>query len=563
MRGTADKRGPRPIRPLARLWQLQLAHALLVGGLVGLWAALVPAAVRMPADLAARVRGYSLVAATLLLVVWAFNALFLGPTLRGWDDLVAGRLPDARAARLRARLVRYPYHSFILILLLLSAAASLIAVLRSAALPTPTALVVEIYILSLAFALTYALLAFLVGRWVLEPLLLAAGGAEVTRPWEPDLRKRWVLAAAATAAVAWCLAGVAAFDHLRRLALEVGPEAALQPEVVSGALALAVGGPLFVVLVGGLAALAMGTLRRELGVLASGLGAMADAPGAEPARRLPVRSLDEIGELGAATNRLAGRVEALHRVLGERAAEARQAEARQADLLLAVSHDLRTPLHSILGFGELLLESSAPGEALLEGQREDVHAVVRAAHHLLGLVDELVDQTRLDSGQMALALSAVDPARVVREALVAVTGLARSYEAELVAELPPALPPLQADETRLRQVLINLLGNALKYSRGARVDVSLRSLDEGGVEVRVGDRGPGLPADGLARLFGEFEQLHSGLTDPERRGSGLGLAIARRIVELHGGSIGATNREGGGAEFWFRLPAQRAREAGA
>jgi signal transduction histidine kinase len=562
MRWTTAKRGRQRTQPRARLRQLQLAHALLVGGLLGLWAALVPAAVQMPTDMTGRVLGYSLVGVALLLVVWVFNFLFLGPTLRAWDELVAGRLPAEQAVRLRARLVRYPYHSFILILVLLGGGASLIAVLRSAVLPTPTALVVEVYILAMAFTLTYALLAFLVGRWVLEPLLLLVGSAETTRAWEPDLRKRWALAAAVTAAVAWALGGVATFDHLRLLALASGHAAALHPAVVSGALALALGGPLFAVLVGVLAAAAMTDLRRELGVLAAGLDAMAEAPEAEPARRLPVRSLDELGDLSAAYNRLAGRVEALHQVLGERAAEARLAEEHQADLLLAVSHGLRTPLHSILGFGELLLESAGQPGSLSEGQRDDVHAVVRAAHHLLGLVDELVDQTRLDSGKMDLVLGAVDPVRAVREAILAVTGLARSYEAELQAELPASLPPIQADETRLRQVLINLLGNALKYSRGARVDVSLRALEAGAVEVRVSDRGPGLPAGGLERLFGEFEQLHSGLTDPERRGTGLGLAITRRIVELHGGSIGASNREGGGAEFWFSLPALRAQGVG-
>ncbi len=542
---------PLGTRPLTCLWRLQAAHAVLVGALVGLWAALVPGAVEMHADLELRVRGYSAVGLGLLLVVWLFNLVFLGPTLRGFSALTAGGLSNARAARLRARLVRYPYHSFLLILVLLGGAATLIAVLRSAALPTPTPVVIEIYILSLAFTLTYALLAFLVGRWLLEPLALAAGGAEAGRHWEPDLRKRWVLAAMATAAVTWALAGVASFDHLRGLAQ--GGEDALHPAVVAGALRLAVGGPLFVLLVGVLAAAAMGVVRRELEAIAAGLESLADGPAA--ARRLPIRSLDELGELCAATNRLAGRVESLQADLSARAGEAHAAELRQAELLQAVSHDLRTPLHSILGFGELLLETGGLADGLPARHAEDVQAVVRAAHHLLGLVDELVDKTRLDSGWMELALAEVDPLRVAREALLAVSGLARSYATELRAELPAALPAIRADETRLRQVLINLLGNALKYSRGASVELWILALEGGGIEVRVGDRGPGLPADGLPRLFGEFEQLHSGLTDPERRGTGLGLAIARRIVELHGGAIGAENRAGGGAEFWIRLPA--------
>jgi two-component system sensor histidine kinase/response regulator len=259
--------------------------------------------------------------------------------------------------------------------------------------------------------------------------------------------------------------------------------------------------------------------------------------------------------LTAAINRLGLRMQQRSAVSLERASLARKAEARQVEFIELVSRSLRTPLHSIIGFSELLAEGlEGP---LLEGQQEDVHSIHRSGHHLLSLVDDLVDYTRLEGGYLALSTEAVDLAEVAVQALDAASGLRRDKSIELESKVDSDLPKIEADPTRLRQILINLIGNAIKFTDRGSVQVSA-SLDEPGwLRVKVSDQGPGIPHESLGRVFGEFETVRSTRASSPIKGTGLGLAITRRLVELHGGQISVQNQPTGGAEFCFTLPLHR------
>jgi PAS domain S-box-containing protein len=238
--------------------------------------------------------------------------------------------------------------------------------------------------------------------------------------------------------------------------------------------------------------------------------------------------------------------------------DAAAAADRAKTLFLSrVSHELRTPLNAILGFAQLLeLQQGRPPDAEA-AQREQgwVRQILTSGRHLLALMDDILDLSSAQTGQMALALQPVEPAAVVQQACAMLAAAAREAGVELhdaVAGTP--LPPLRADRRRLTQVLSNLLSNAVKYNRrGGWVRVQAGRLDDGRVELAVADSGAGLTPAQLARLFQPFERL--GAQSGPVPGSGLGLALSRQLVLAMGGEIGADSRVGEGSRFWVRLPA--------
>ncbi len=229
--------------------------------------------------------------------------------------------------------------------------------------------------------------------------------------------------------------------------------------------------------------------------------------------------------------------------------EERQAERIKKEFVATVSHELRTPLTSIRG-ALALLASGALGE-LPDEANDVVRIAERNTLRLATLINDILDLERLEAGQMELSVEPVPVRHSVERAVESVATLASAAGVAIEAE--PSACCVLADPDRLVQVLVNLLGNAIKFSPpGAAVRVSCRPAGHQ-AEVHVIDRGRGIPAEALPRLFERFWQVEA-CDAREKGGSGLGLAVCRAIVARHGGEIGVESAVGAGSDFWFRLP---------
>jgi signal transduction histidine kinase len=217
--------------------------------------------------------------------------------------------------------------------------------------------------------------------------------------------------------------------------------------------------------------------------------------------------------------------------------------------LATMSHELRTPLNGILGLSDLLLH-----EPLTAAQHELCAAVRGSGQRIFDLVNQILDFTELESGQVQLQRRAFDPLRSL-QGVVAVLGIQAARKGiRLLLTSDPALPPqMFGDEVRLRQVLVNLLDNALKFTTEGEVEINLLGTAEGRIRFTISDTGPGIEDRTLRRLFQPFIQADSTFTR-SHEGSGLGLAISQRLVRLMGGEIAVSTRPGAGSTFSFTLP---------
>ncbi|MGH2840270.1 MAG: PAS domain-containing hybrid sensor histidine kinase/response regulator [Solirubrobacteraceae bacterium] len=224
-------------------------------------------------------------------------------------------------------------------------------------------------------------------------------------------------------------------------------------------------------------------------------------------------------------------------------AEAERANHSKSEFLSRMSHELRTPLNSILGFGQLLQM-----EELDTRQRESVDQILRAGRHLLELINDVLDISRIEAGTLNISLEPVDVVSVLRDVLGLVGPLAADHKIELIADLEDAGHPYAlADRHRLRQVLLNLLSNAVKYNReGGNVRVSVEAVGER-IRITVRDSGMGISEARFAGLFRPFDRLGAEQTAIE--GTGLGLVLSKRLVEAMGGSIGVASEAGVGSTF--------------
>ncbi|MBM3266820.1 MAG: HAMP domain-containing histidine kinase [Candidatus Sericytochromatia bacterium] len=230
-------------------------------------------------------------------------------------------------------------------------------------------------------------------------------------------------------------------------------------------------------------------------------------------------------------------------------ADLKEVDRLRRHFVNAVSHDLRTPLSSVLGFLEFLEDEI--GGPLTEQQREFVAQIRRASRRLGSLVNDLLDYAAMEAGTFTLRLQPGDLADQVREVGESLAPFAAERQVELLLDLPESATLAALDPQRIDQVLTNLIHNAVKFTpAGGTVRVAITTANDT-VRCCVEDTGIGIDPEDIGKLFQGFSQLPAGRL---QAGTGLGLAISRSIVEAHGGSIGVESRPGAGSEFWFTLP---------
>jgi len=240
----------------------------------------------------------------------------------------------------------------------------------------------------------------------------------------------------------------------------------------------------------------------------------------------------------------------LFREVEQKGRELAIANDHKSQFFANMSHELRTPLNGILGFSELLVDGlygPLPDKAL-----EVLERIQKDGKHLLGLINDVLDISKIDAGQLSLSLNDYSLQAIV-ETVVASTGsLAQAKAIEVKAVISPDLPIGLGDERRLTQVLLNIVGNAIKFTDTGSVEIRVNAAN-GHFNIAVRDTGPGILPEDQARIFEQFQQVDNSITR-QKGGTGLGLSIARRLVEVHGGRIDLESTPGVGSTFNIVVP---------
>jgi signal transduction histidine kinase len=226
------------------------------------------------------------------------------------------------------------------------------------------------------------------------------------------------------------------------------------------------------------------------------------------------------------------------------------ASQHKSQFVANMSHELRTPLAAILGYAELMQEGFY--EPLGQKSLDALTRIRSNGKHLLGLINTVLDIAKIESGQFTLNMSEYAIESVVETVRSATESLAQNKKLVLRTEVAKSLPVGLGDEQRLTQVLLNLVGNAIKFTDAGEVSVTAKAVDDH-FAVAVTDTGPGIPADHCGKIFEQFHQVDSSNTKA-KDGTGLGLAIAKQIVEMHGGRIWVESTLGKGSNFQMELP---------
>jgi signal transduction histidine kinase len=232
----------------------------------------------------------------------------------------------------------------------------------------------------------------------------------------------------------------------------------------------------------------------------------------------------------------------------------------KSDFLANMSHELRTPLNSIIGFSEVL-EDQLLG-TLNESQRENVMYILKAGRHLLSLINDILDLSKVESGKMELDVESVSLRELLDASLVMQREKAARHGIKLDLKLEPDTSiVIEADERKLKQIVFNLLSNAVKFTAdGGQVQVLSKQINGGqDIEISIKDTGIGIKPEDLAKLFKEFSQLSSPY-DKQFEGTGLGLALTKKLVELHSGKIWVESEFGKGSLFAFVIPVSQRRK---
>lgn len=266
-----------------------------------------------------------------------------------------------------------------------------------------------------------------------------------------------------------------------------------------------------------------------------------------------VERKDEIGSMAEAVRVFREHmieVEALRASEHDALRAAAKASQAKSEFLARMSHELRTPMNAVLGFAQIL----ETDRGLNADQRESIKIILKAGEHLLTLINEVLDLSRIEAGYLDVSIEDVSLTEQFDECETLMSDVAKKKGVALVFPSAQNLPFVRADHTRLKQVLVNLLGNAVKYNRprgSVRVTVAPFGNDQ--VRIAVADTGLGIPEWHLEDIFEPFERLGAELTEIE--GTGIGLSYTKRVVEAMRGTIGVESKTGEGSTFWIRLPA--------
>jgi signal transduction histidine kinase len=234
--------------------------------------------------------------------------------------------------------------------------------------------------------------------------------------------------------------------------------------------------------------------------------------------------------------------------------ELRRLDTMKDEFLSIISHELRTPINAIMGFGSVL-DDELVG-ALNPEQHLYLQKMLSGSDHLLSLVDELLDLSRIQAGQLLLERGPVDVRALIEESLAGLAPLAERKRLRLSSHVPERLPTAMVDGRRLNQVLINLISNAIKFTPEDGAITVRAAIDDHGLLVEVEDTGIGITDADITKLFQRFNQVDTSYIR-KSGGVGLGLAISKGLVEAHGGEIGVRSEAGRGSTFWFTLPIPR------
>jgi signal transduction histidine kinase len=292
--------------------------------------------------------------------------------------------------------------------------------------------------------------------------------------------------------------------------------------------------------------------------------------------RIELRRRDELGGLADELNGMAASLQASVQSLEQRVEERTRelatalaerdekghlleiASRHKSEFLANMSHELRTPLNAIIGFSQVLRQRLFG--PVNEKQEEYLDDILASGHHLLSLINDVLDLSKVEAGQVELEVATFSLREALERGVVMVREPATERGVAVGLEPAPDVDLVDGDERRLRQVVFNLLSNAVKFTpQGGSVVVSSARVD-GEVQVSVTDTGPGIATEDRERIFDEFQQTEVGVQ--QREGSGLGLALSKRLVELHGGRIWVESEPGHGSCFVFTLPIREASRNG-
>ena len=297
---------------------------------------------------------------------------------------------------------------------------------------------------------------------------------------------------------------------------------------------------------------------------------------------IPVHSEDEVGLLAASFNQMArdlktnidekdryamelaklnaeledkvmartSELEAANRELQIANVKIREADRLKSEFLANMSHELRTPMNAIIGFTRLVRRKAA--DLLPERQLENLEKVEISANHLLGLINDILDLSKIEAGRMGVNFMPFDLAPLVETCLATVEPMVKGGKVRLIKDLPQDLPEVQSDQDKLKQIIINLLSNALKFTEEGEVKLSA-ALKDASLRITVSDTGIGIRSDALEYIFEEFRQV-DGSSTRKYGGTGLGLSITKKLTELLGGTIDVQSVEGKGSTFTITLP---------
>ena len=241
----------------------------------------------------------------------------------------------------------------------------------------------------------------------------------------------------------------------------------------------------------------------------------------------------------------------LFREIADKSRQLEAASRHKSEFLANMSHELRTPLNAIIGFSEVLNERMFG--ALNEKQDEYLKDIYASGQHLLSLINDILDLSKIEAGRMEPELADFSLPAAIDNALILVRERASRHGIRLSSAIDDRVGMIRGDERKVKQVLLNLLSNALKFTpEGGRIDIRV-AMNDGMAEISVADTGVGIAAEDQEAIFEEFRQV--GTADKKVEGTGLGLALSRKFIELHGGRNWMQSRPGKGSTFSFTLPA--------